>query len=111
MKRETVFLPNTYANSAYLALLNILSSMMLARVAIDNDRNKVDGEWIIETPHLICRVVSPKVDHANDDFNNWLVEIIFADDPSNSAEQRETLYNARVQRLTTPRAHAPHGSD
>lgn len=81
MKRETVFLPNTYANSAYLALLNILSSMMLARVAIDNDRNKVDGEWSIETPHLICRVVSPKVDHANDDMNNWLVEIIFADKP------------------------------
>lgn len=36
------------------------------------------------------------------------VEIIFADDASHTAEQLETLFAARVQRLTTPRAHAPN---
>lgn len=103
MKRETVFLPNTYADSAYITLLNILSSMMLARVAIDNDRNKIDGEWSIETPQLICRVVSPKVDHPNDEFNHWLVEVVFADKPDS--------YNGpHIEVLVRDWKFAPHGA-
>lgn len=34
------------------------------------------------------------------------VELIFADDSNHTPEQRETLFAARVQRLTTPRDHA-----
>jgi hypothetical protein len=36
------------------------------------------------------------------------VDIIFADDPDHTPEQRDTLFQARVHRLTTSKPHAPN---